>query len=150
MLQPILVFNPKPLVGIPVVGYADICNPILHSSSIATGTTTYERVKLAELGNFYLLTCVQKYCHYGSMREQDKTTAGYSTVESKEGERRYLSCNKAGTRSPSLGFNPNDPSVTKDMALDYLASILVEAYFAQKAHEREQHQTGGHILPGIH
>lgn len=58
-------------------------------------------------------------------------------VESKEGERGSLSRNKANVRSPSLGFNPNT-EMDEDMALDYLADILVEAYLHEQRNRTEK------------
>lgn len=54
-------------------------------------------------------------------------------IEPKKGQReRYLCSNKAENRCPSLGFNPNSTLVSEDMALEYLASILVEIYLEQQ------------------
>jgi hypothetical protein len=55
-----------------------------------------------------------------------------ANVESNEGERGLLCSNKALVRSPSLDFNPNKDFVSEDVALDYLASILVEIYLHTK------------------
>lgn len=70
-------------------------------------------------------------------------------VESNEGERRLLSCNKANTRSPSLEFIYKED---EDAALDYLASILVQAFFDYKehVHHTNENKTSSNILPGIH
>lgn len=54
-------------------------------------------------------------------------------LESKEGERRRLCSNNVNTRSPSLGFNSNDSTVSVDMALDHLAEILVEIYLHEQS-----------------
>lgn len=85
------------------------------------------------------------------MQKQDKGFESIGIqVESKEGERWPLSCNKANVRSPSLGFNSNSSLVTEKMQLDYLAEILVGIFLEQKRNERNQEKEGGHILPGIH
>lgn len=55
-------------------------------------------------------------------------------VEPKEGERALLCSNTADMRSPSLGVTNEFES--RESTLDYLASILVEAYFDHKEHER--------------
>jgi hypothetical protein len=48
-------------------------------------------------------------------------------IEPKEGQRELLCCNKYSDRCPSLGIiNPN--KVSEDVALDYFASILVDAF----------------------
>ncbi len=51
------------------------------------------------------------------------------------------------------GFNPNASFVTNDMALDYLAELLVEIYLDQKEFEPRNTQCnkteGSHLLPGI-
>ena len=63
------------------------------------------------------------------MSKQHKGSSNIgATVESKEGERGPLCCNKANVRSPSLGFNSNTGFVSEDDALDYLAGILVEIH----------------------
>lgn len=69
-------------------------------------------------------------------------------VKPNEGERTLLSSNESGNRSPFLGFNPNNPLVIKEMAMDYLADILVEIFLAE---ERKKHaeQTGSDLLQGI-
>lgn len=54
-------------------------------------------------------------------------------IEPKKGQRKkYLCSNSAEPRCPSLGFNPNSPLVSEDIALEYLASILVEIYLEQQ------------------
>lgn len=60
-----------------------------------------------------------------------------NNIVSKEGQRGFLcSNNKSDKRCPSLGFiNPNQ--VSEDVALDYLASILVEAFLDKKENERK-------------
>jgi hypothetical protein len=70
------------------------------------------------------------------------------SVEPKEGERTLLCSNKGDQRSPFLGFNPNNPLVSKEMAMDYLAEILVEIFLDQ---ERKKYakQTRSDLLPGI-
>lgn len=68
-------------------------------------------------------------------------------VESKEGERQLLSCNKANVRSSSLDFNSNAPLVTEKMQLDHLAKILIAIFLEQKRHERRKQKEGGDILP---
>ena len=54
-------------------------------------------------------------------------------VEPKEEQRGCLCSNSVNGRCSSLGFNPN--SIPEDVALDYLASILVEIFLEQKEHE---------------
>lgn len=71
-----------------------------------------------------------------------------ATVESKSGERWPLSSNKADVRSPDLVFNPNSEFVSEDVAIDYLASILVEIVL--HIQNVEHKQKGGDLLPGIY
>jgi hypothetical protein len=59
-------------------------------------------------------------------------------VDFKEGERRRLCSNSVEGRSPSLDFNPNDPIVSDNMLIDYLASILVEGFLEQENHGDSQ------------
>lgn len=67
------------------------------------------------------------------MEPQDKGLKHIGNdVESKEGERKPLSCNKANVRSPSLDFNPNSAFMTEKMQLDYLAEILVDIFLEQR------------------
>lgn len=84
------------------------------------------------------------------MQSQGNSHDTGKTVESKEGERRLLSCNMASRRSPSLEFNPNTPFVSEDMQLEYLAEIYVGIFLEQKRHERTQKQASSDLLPGIH
>ena len=70
-----------------------------------------------------------------------------SNVESKEGERGLLCSNKAIVRSPSLAFNPNKEYVTEDIALDYLAGILVEIYLHNQ--DAINKQKGSDLLPSV-
>lgn len=82
------------------------------------------------------------------MQEQDNSVQNIGLqVEPKEGERTLLSCNTADIRSPSLGINNEFES--DDAALEYLAQILVQAYFDYKNNEHEHSKTGIDILPGI-
>lgn len=70
-------------------------------------------------------------------------------VELKEGERGRLCSNNVNGRSPSLSFNSNSPLVTEDMAIDYLAGLIVEAYLCEKYHGHIKKQESGDILPGF-
>lgn len=51
------------------------------------------------------------------------------------------------------GFNPNAPYVTVDMAITYLAELLVEIYLDEKEYEAKHTQlnkaASGDILPSI-
>ena len=74
-----------------------------------------------------------------------------SIVESKEEQRRLLCSNKSVSRCSSLAFNPNQNYVSEDIALDYLASILVEIFLyteQQNAHINTE-QKSSDILPCI-
>ena len=67
----------------------------------------------------------------------------------KEGQRDLMCSNKKSLRCPSFGINPNN--VSEDVALDYFASILVEAFLDKKEYEREQlhKKTGSDICPSF-
>ncbi len=59
-----------------------------------------------------------------------------NNIVSEEGQRQRFLCsnNESGERCPFSGFiNPNQ--VSEDVALDYLASILVGAFLANKENE---------------
>ena len=74
-----------------------------------------------------------------------------NNIESKEGQRGLLRSSKVVNRCPSLGINPNE--VSEDVALDYLASILAEAFLDRKEDEYKQLQQfkkSSDIRPGIH
>jgi len=79
------------------------------------------------------------------MNEPDKSKIEKIRFEPKEGQRRLLSGDKVLNRCPSLDFNPNDPLISKEMALDYLSSILVRIFLAQQKHE----QKSSNILSGL-
>ena len=69
----------------------------------------------------------------------------------KEGQRDFECSNKKSLRCPSFGItNPNN--VSEDVALDYFAGILVEAFLDKKEYERNklQSQTGSDICPSVH
>jgi len=57
-------------------------------------------------------------------------------IAPKEGQRDLLCSNNESIRCPSLGFNSNN--VSEDVSLDYLASILVEAFLDKKENERNK------------
>jgi hypothetical protein len=54
-------------------------------------------------------------------------------IECKEEQRDFLCSNKGSDRCSSLGFNSIDDPI--EASLDYLASILVEAYLELKDSE---------------
>jgi hypothetical protein len=85
---------------------------------------------------------------HGIMYKRDKGLNNIEQyVESKEGERGPLSRNKANVRSPSLGFNPNSEFVSEDVAISYLASVLVEIFMHM---EHADKQKGGDLLPRVY
>lgn len=55
----------------------------------------------------------------------------------KEGQRDFECSNKKSLRCPSFGITKLN-NVSEDVALDYLASILVEAFLDKKEYERNQ------------
>lgn len=65
------------------------------------------------------------------MRELHNKVNDENELIPKEGQRALLCSNKKSLRCPSLSITqPN--KVTKEDALDYLASILVQAYLEYK------------------
>ncbi len=84
------------------------------------------------------------------MNELDRhqLNTGKKGLESKKGERRCLSSNDAGNRSPFLEFKSNSPFVTEEMQLDYLASLIVAIFLGQKRHGKHTKE-GSDLLPGI-
>ena len=68
-----------------------------------------------------------------------------------EGQRDLACSNKKSFRCPSFGIkNPNN--VSEDVALDYFASILVEAFLDKKQYERNklcESKTSSDICPSI-
>jgi len=81
------------------------------------------------------------------MEPLDKTNTNSSLVPRK-GERTVLSSNKAGTRSPFLGFDSSSPLVSEDMLYDYLAELLADVYLSLKEHERIN-KTRSNLLQGF-
>ena len=55
------------------------------------------------------------------------------TVDSNEGERTLLSCNKGDIRSPSLDLTGNY-NATEDQLIKYLAEVLIEGFLWQEKH----------------
>ncbi len=68
----------------------------------------------------------------------------------KEGQRDFECSNKRSFRCPSFGIKNN--YVSEDVALDYFAGILVEAFLDKKEYERNklQSQASSDICPSIH
>jgi len=58
-----------------------------------------------------------------------------NNFEPKEGQREFLRSSKDSLRCPSFGFNNNS---SENVALDYLAKILVEAFLDKKEYEHNQ------------
>jgi hypothetical protein len=85
------------------------------------------------------------------MGELHKSRISGENIEPREGQRELLCSNKFSNRCPSFGINPNQ--VSEDIALDYLASILVEAFLNKKKNEftkSRKTKTSSNICPGIH
>ena len=70
------------------------------------------------------------------IKEQHNKTENDKNLKPKEGQRDLMCCNKKSLRCPSFGINPNN--VPEDVALDYFASILVEAFLDKKEYERNK------------
>lgn len=59
-------------------------------------------------------------------------------IESKEEQRNLLSSNNGVHRCSSLGFNPNSDLISEEVALDYLAGILVRIFLSQQKNENKK------------
>jgi hypothetical protein len=70
------------------------------------------------------------------MSELDRKLNSDDIFVPEEGQRDFLSSNKESLRCPSFGINPNQ--VPEDVALDYFAGILVQAFLDKKEHEHNQ------------
>jgi hypothetical protein len=71
------------------------------------------------------------------MQHRSKT-AIKKGLENKEEQRNLLCCNKGSSRCSSLQFNSNSPLVTEDIAMDYLAGVLVKIFLYHKNRERSK------------
>ncbi len=65
-------------------------------------------------------------------------TGNNSLVEPNTGVRGPLSSNKAKSRTPVLDFNPKNKYVTNEVAIDYLASLLVKVYIHMQKNAAKQ------------
>jgi hypothetical protein len=68
------------------------------------------------------------------MKELRKSLKSKKNIEPNEGQRELLRSSKDLHRCPSLGFISNNNS--ESVALDYLASVLVEAFLDTQEYER--------------
>lgn len=73
----------------------------------------------------------------------------HEIFNSKEEQRKPLCSNNDAGRCSSLDINSNSPLVSKEMAFDYLAEILV-AIFLELEHESFRQKAGGDLLSGVH
>ena len=83
--------------------------------------------------------------------QHESQTSNQNNITPKAEQRRLLCSNKSVSRCSSLAFNPNQNYVSEDIALDYLASILVEIFLyteQQNAHINTE-QKSSDILPCI-
>lgn len=69
------------------------------------------------------------------MKKLHKEHLNTDHFEPKEGQRRSLCSNNTGMRCPSLGNYPNPNEMSEDVALDYIARILVDIFISKKRHE---------------
>jgi len=86
------------------------------------------------------------------MRKLHNKSISENIFVPEEGQRDLLCSNKKSLRCPSFGII-NSNNVSEDVALDYFASILVEAFLDKKEYERNQlhkSQTGSIICPSVH
>ncbi|MCK9421238.1 MAG: hypothetical protein M0Q38_01430 [Bacteroidales bacterium] len=85
------------------------------------------------------------------MAEQRESLIANKYLNPKRGNDKLSRCSEDLVRYPSLGItNPNH--VPEEVALDYLASLLVEAFLDKKEYERKQLQqpkTGGNLRPSV-
>src|SRR6185295_7449342 len=87
---------------------------------------------------------------YDTMKKQHRRSVSENNFVSGEGQRDLLCCNKKSLRCPSLDFNSNSPLVSEDMAIDYLAGLIVDAYLYEKYHARNNtKENSSDILPGL-
>lgn len=70
------------------------------------------------------------------MKARHKRLRSDKNFVSEEGQRNLLCRNKKSLRCPSFDINPN--TVPEKIALDYLASILVEMYLDDVNHENNK------------
>lgn len=102
----------------------------------------HKGVKIAGYSNFYPLTKPPLLFENRNMANDKngdiiKELHKYETVpeikvEAKEGQREHLCSNNVDLRCPSLVFNSNSKLVSDEMALDYLANILVRIFLSQQ------------------
>jgi hypothetical protein len=71
------------------------------------------------------------------MNTLHKSINNNDNLAPEEGQRVLLCNSKMSFRCPSLDIN-NSSNMSEDVALDYLASILVEAFLDKKEYERQQ------------
>jgi len=57
--------------------------------------------------------------------------------------------NKDADRPSFLGFDPDSLNITEDVALDYLAEILVEIFQSETYEHYRQQKKSRHLLPGF-
>lgn len=78
-------------------------------------------------------------------QDKSKNNTEY-TVDSNEGERTLLSCNKGDIRSPSLDLTESH-FTTEDDLIKYLAGILIDGFLWQQKHaSNTKQQKSGDIL----
>lgn len=83
-------------------------------------------------------------------KQHDRSINGNNFVPI-EGQRDLLCGNIKSLHCPSFGFS-NFNDVSKDVALDYLASLLVEAFLDQKENECKQlyaSKKGGYLCASV-
>lgn len=68
------------------------------------------------------------------MSKLHKDKYDINNIIPKEGQRGSLCSNNVSYRCPSFGINNN----TEDVALDYLAKVLVEAFLDKQEYERNK------------
>ena len=92
------------------------------------------------------MSLLTKRKEYDIMNKLDKSlnTTAYK-VESKEEQRRLLSSNKASGRCSSLNY-PNTSEMSKDVALNYLANILVRIHLHLE--NNDQHNQSNNYKKG--
>jgi hypothetical protein len=82
-----------------------------------------------------------------NMLRKSSTTNSNPLVSKEEQHGLLRSCKVAGSCS-SLDFNPNAPLVSEEMAMDYLAEILVAIFIESKRNEYRKKECG-HLLPSF-
>jgi len=92
-----------------------------------------------------------RYKEFDSIYMQHKKSVNDNNFVPEEGQRDFLCCNKKSFRCPSLDSYPNTSEMPKEVALDYLAAILVKIFISLENDEytSRNNKEGGALLPSL-